>query len=43
MIGATIWAVILAVAKKWRWVPMPFIALIIIWALGYWLATSSSN
>jgi hypothetical protein len=37
MIGAGICSAFLAAIKKWRWVPVPFIGLFIIWAIGYWL------
>jgi hypothetical protein len=40
MIGATLVAGFLALAKKWLWVPVPFILFAVIWGIGYLVATN---
>jgi hypothetical protein len=40
MIGAALVAGFLALAKKWRWMPVPFILFTVIWGIGYLIAAN---
>lgn len=40
MIGAGLCSVLLIAIGKYRWALAPFAGLLLIWGLGYWLATS---